>query len=98
MLSAQGEREARSSERVEREPIVRGETRRLRASVGVGETAGDKALGVASTTSVKNRGGASGLERGARFLRGESSEGGSSDGSGVKQTRELEPASKPLRG
>jgi len=98
MLGAQGEREAWSSERAEREPIVRGGTRRLRVSVGVGETAGDKALGVASRTLVKNREGASGLERGARSLGGERSEGGSSDGSGVKQTRDLEPASKPLRG
>jgi hypothetical protein len=46
-FGAQGEREARSSGRVERELIVRGGTRRARVSVGVGETAGDKALGVA---------------------------------------------------
>jgi hypothetical protein len=98
MLGAQGKREARSSGRVEREPIVRGETRPARVSVGVGETAGDKALRVASRSSVINRGEASGLERGARSLGGESSEGGSPDGSGVKQTRGLEPARKPLRG
>jgi len=90
----QGEREARPSGRVEREPIVRGGTRQLRVSVGVGETAGDTTQAIASRILVDNRRGAGGLERGTRTLGGERSEGGRPGGSGVKQTRELERASR----
>jgi len=45
LLVAQGDREAFVSACVERESIVRGGTRRLRASVGVGESDGDTAAG-----------------------------------------------------
>jgi hypothetical protein len=53
---------------VERELIVVGGIRQLRASAGVEETGGDKAREVAFVTWVANREGAGGPERGARFL------------------------------
>jgi hypothetical protein len=70
---AQGDRERVSAR--EREPIVVGGIRLLRESVGVEETGGDKVREVASSTPVDDRKGACGPERGARFLRGETSEG-----------------------
>jgi hypothetical protein len=72
----------------ERESIVVGGIRPLRASVGVLETGGDKVQEVASRASVDDRKGACGPERGARFLRGEDSEGRTLGGSGTKQGRE----------
>jgi hypothetical protein len=54
--------------RVERESIVVGGIRQLRESVGVEETGGDKVWEASSSTSVDDRKGACGPERGARFL------------------------------
>jgi hypothetical protein len=67
--------------------------------VGVGETGGNKTPGARVGTPVDNGRGACGLERGARFLRGKTSEGRKPrNGFGTKQGRELEQARKPLRG
>jgi hypothetical protein len=54
--------------RVEREPIVVGGIRLPRESVDVEETGGDKDRAASSRAPVDDHGGASGLERGARFL------------------------------
>ena len=54
--------------RVKREPIVVGGIRQLRASVGVEETDDERTGRRRLCTPVDNRKGASGLERGARFL------------------------------
>jgi hypothetical protein len=53
---------------VEREPIVVGGIRLPRESADVEETGGDKDREAAFKASVDNHEGASGLERGARFL------------------------------
>jgi hypothetical protein len=61
----------------------------LRVSVGVEETDGDKAGVVSPVATVANRKGASGLERGTRFLRGEDSEEENlRNGCGMKQGHE----------
>lgn len=72
----------------ERESIVPGGTRQLRASVGVGETRGERRRAARLSTLVDDCKGAGGPERGRRSSRGESSEGRDPrDGSGMQQGR-----------
>jgi len=72
----------------ERESIVPGGTRQLRASVGVGETRGERRRAARLSTLVDDCKGAGSPERGRRSSRGESSEGRDPrDGSGMQQGR-----------
>jgi hypothetical protein len=88
----QGDRERVSAR--ERELIVVGGIRPLREGVGVEETGGNKVQEAASSTSVDNRKGAGGPERGARLLRGEVSEGRTFE----RQWHETRPRNSDLLG
>jgi hypothetical protein len=94
----QGDREAGLL--AEREPIVVwGNQATTPRGVYVGETSDDKTEGSALCMPVDNYKGACGLERCARFSRGENSEGRSPGSvAALNQAVELVLARKPLRG